>query len=264
MTSAVLTPLGEGHGRVRCAHGVLPVPVPAVANIVAAHGLALSSCDVAGELVTPTGAAIAAAIRTSDSLPEAYTVRAVGTGAGKRAYNPPSTVRAMLIEPAAQTEAKDAAQPVNGLGPAGGLSNPQLWKLETEVDDCTGEALGITLDLLYAAGAREAHFLPVFMKKGRPGYQLEVLCDEAQIPELERVIFENSTTIGVRRTPQWRSALAREIRTVSTPYGEARVKAVALPSGRERLYPEHDDVAALSAAAGASYQDVYRAVLASC
>ena len=246
----VVSPLGEGHGRVRSAHGVLSIPVPAVAHIVADHGLVLESRDIAGELVTPTGAAIAAAVRTSDTLPQRYRVLACGVGSGKRAYDPPSTVRALILE-----DVEDTSKPQET------AETPHLWKLETEVDDCTGEALAHTLERLYANGAFEAHFLPVFMKKGRPGYQLEVLCSEAMIPTLEQVIFEDTTTIGIRRFPIWRTALPREAREVETPYGTILMKAVMLPGGEQRLYPEYESVAASARAAAVPYQVVYRAAL---
>ncbi len=96
----VVTDLAEGKGTVRCQHGIIPVPVPAVVNIVGAHGIALRMLDVWGELVTPTGAAIVAAVRTSDRLPEKFLIKATGLGAGKRVYDTPGVVRAMLIEKA--------------------------------------------------------------------------------------------------------------------------------------------------------------------
>lgn len=95
----VVTDLAEGKGTVRCQHGVIPVPVPAVVNIAAAHDIALRVLDVQGELVTPTGAAVVAAVRTTDKLPERFTVQRVGMGAGKRAYETPGILRALLIEP---------------------------------------------------------------------------------------------------------------------------------------------------------------------
>lgn len=259
VSDAYVTPLGEGHGRVRCAHGVLSVPVPAVLNIAQAHGLVLQQRDIAGELVTPTGAAIAAAVRTMDVPPAAYRIVRSGLGAGKRDYNPPSTVRALIIE---ETEVPMA--PVAPATPAvsAALGTPDLWKLETEVDDCTGEALGNVAQLLYDAGALEVHYLPVYMKKNRPGYQIEVLCSEANIPALENLIFENTTTIGIRRCPEWRTALPRVEREVETSLGTVRVKVVTLPSGAERAYPEHDSISKLAQVSGVSYQEALRAALA--
>ena len=249
VTDCYVTALAEGHGRVRCAHGVLPVPVPAVTHIVADSGLVLERRDIHGELVTPTGAAIAAAVRTMDEPPARYRVLRTGLGSGKRAYDSPSTVRALIIEAVGEQPAAPQTQ---------GLGQPDLWKLETEMDDCTGEALGNVAQLLYDAGALEVHYLPVFMKKNRPGYQIEILCGASRISDLERIIFENTTTIGIRRCPEWRTALPREARELQTPHGALRVKVVTLPSGAKRAYPEHDSVAALAAAAGVSYQDALR------
>lgn len=248
----VVGDLAEGTGTVRCAHGVIPVPVPAVCAIAAAHRLPLRATSVRGELVTPTGAAIAAAVRTSDRLPERYLVKKVGLGAGKRSYEGCSGVlRAMLVEP---------------LGAEGGsgATSDSVVKLECDVDDCTGEAFGRALDELMAAGAREAHFLPVFTKKSRPAYQLQVVCDEAVRPALERLIFEETTTIGIRRCTMERTVLPRRACTVETPLGPMPAKEVALPSGRRRVYPEHDGVVAAAERAGVPYQEAYRTCLAAC
>ena len=255
VTDAVVSPLAEGEGSVRCAHGVLPVPVPAVANIVAAHGLVLAPNHRRGEFVTPTGAAVAAAVRTRDALPEAYKVTAVGVGSGKRAYDPPSTVRAMLVEPVAKAVPAPSRD-------AEALGAPDLWKLECEVDDCTGEALGHCLERLYGAGVREAHYLPAYMKKNRPGYQLEVLVDESHVRVAERIIFEDTTTIGIRRGPLWRTALDRREVELETPYGTILGKEVVLPTGEVRRYPEYDSVSAVAKDRGASFQAVYRAAVA--
>lgn len=102
VTSVIIPELSEGRGMIRCQHGIIPVPVPAVVNIVKEHQLALRLTDVEGELVTPTGAAIAAAIKTSDTLPGRFRIQAVGLGAGKRNYERPSILRAMVVETAEQ------------------------------------------------------------------------------------------------------------------------------------------------------------------
>ncbi|MBQ4463916.1 MAG: DUF111 family protein, partial [Eubacterium sp.] len=96
--NVVVSPLSEGSGTVRTAHGILPIPVPAVTNIAVAHALTISKSTIPGEHVTPTGAAIAAAIKSSDTLPDRYTIKAVGIGGGKRSYDPPSMLRAMVLE----------------------------------------------------------------------------------------------------------------------------------------------------------------------
>ncbi len=240
----VVSPLAEGEGQVRSAHGVLSIPVPAVANIVEAHGLVLRRAHRPGELVTPTGAAIAAAFGTTSALPETYRIVAKGMGCGKRAYDPPSTLRATIME--------EVLDPTHA-------KTTDLWKLETEVDDCSGEALGYVLEHLYGAGAREAHFLPVFMKKGRPGYQIEVLCDKERIPMLESILFADTTTIGIRRCQMERTVLERREVYMDTPYGPIRAKQVVLPDESIRTYPEHDAVAAAARDRGIGYQDVVKA-----
>ncbi|MCD8051722.1 MAG: nickel pincer cofactor biosynthesis protein LarC [Clostridiales bacterium] len=236
----ILPRLNEGRGFVRCQHGVIPVPVPATLAIVQAHGLPLHIGDTEGELVTPTGAAIAAAVATEFRLPDRFQVEKTGIGAGKRAYERPSLLRAMLIS-------EDVHQET-------------VWKLETNVDDCTGEALGYAMERLQAAGAREVHFFPVYMKKNRPAYQLDVLCDEEDISTLEGILFAETTTIGIRRMKMERTVLPRENRTVSTPLGAAQVKICTLPDGTRRAYPEYDSVAALCRQTGRAYPEVFQIV----
>lgn len=243
----VVPVLYEGTGTVRCQHGILPIPVPAVANIVDAHQLNLHLTNTKGEFVTPTGAAIVAAIRTSDTLPEHFKIVKTGIGAGKRNYERPSLLRAMLIE---------ETQPVLQ------HDKDEIVKLESNIDDCTGEALGYTMDRLLQAGARDVHYFPVFMKKNRPGYQLNVICKKEQVETLQRIIFEETTTIGIRVLRMERIILARTIRTVKTALGEVKVKVCTLPDGTERAYPEYEDIVALCKTSGKSYQEVYRKVLA--
>ena len=244
ITDVIITRLNEGQGTIRCQHGLLPIPVPAVVNIVQAHGLPLCVTETEGELVTPTGAAIAAAIRTADRLPEIFTVKRTGMGAGKRNYERPSMLRAMLIED--EAEGKDV-----------------IYKLETNVDDCSGESLGYAMEHLLDAGARDVHYLPVYMKKNRPAYQLNVICSKEDISRMEQIIFEETTTIGIRKIPMERTVLRREIRSVQTPLGEARVK-VCTYRGQQRFAPEYDSVTALCRKHGKNYEEVYQMVQRLC
>ena len=234
----VVPSLSEGHGTIRCAHGMMPIPVPA---------------PVHGELVTPTGAAIVAALRTSDELPRFYRILACGYGAGKRAYeNTAGVLRVTLAEVADARDEEVADDDPDAEHP--------VTKLECDLDDCTGEALGHTIELLMAAGARDAHAIPAVMKKGRPGYQLEVICDESNQQQLMDLVFENTTTIGIRSTTMLRHPLRRQPDEVQTRFGSIATKRVVLPNGSVRSYPEYGSVVAACECTGASFQEVFRAV----
>lgn len=240
----IVRELCEGTGSIRCQHGMLPVPVPAVVNIAAASGLKLRITDMRGELVTPTGAAVAAAIKTGDRLPGAFRVEKVGLGAGKRAYERPSFLRAMIID---SDEADD------------GYLHDEVTVLETNIDDATGEAMGYTLEKLLLAGAKDAFFQPIYMKKNRPAFLLQVICDREKQSAMEDIIFRETTTIGIRRRRLARSLLPREVVTVTTELGEARLKEV---KGKDfcRRIPEYGSVAELAKKSGRPFGEVYEIV----
>ena len=243
----IIPRLCEGSGTIRCQHGILPVPVPAVSNIVSAHHLKLHITPVQGELVTPTGAAIAAAFITSEKLPEDFTVEKLGIGAGKRQYECPGILRAMLIREAEKnTEIQKFSDTESDI----------IIKLESNIDDCSGETLGYVMELLYEAGAREANYMPVFMKKNRPAWLLTVICKEDQVSGMERIIFKETTTIGIRRQKMERTVLKREKRTVVTPLGDIEVK-VCIFDGQEYIYPEYESVKKLCKKTGVSYREAY-------
>ena len=240
ITDVIATELCEGHGFVRCQHGIIPVPVPAVVNIAEKHKLSLHITDTEGELVTPTGAAIIAAVRSMDKLPKKFSIEKIGIGAGKRNYDRPSMLRAMLI--------KDKT-----------FEDNQIYKLESNIDDCTGEMLGYVMELLFKAGARDVHYIPVYMKKNRPAYQLNVVCLEKDIEILENIIFEETTTIGIRRIPVERSVLKRRIEKIMTSLGEAEVK-ICLLKEKEKVYPEYESVKKLCLQHKLNFQEVYQLI----
>ena len=242
----IIPVLCEGSGSVRCQHGVIPVPVPAVTAVTSKYSIPLHMTDVQGELVTPTGAAIAAAIRTSARLPERFVIEKTGIGAGKREYERPSLLRAMLIRETENASAGD-----------------YIYKLESNIDDCTGEALGYVMERLMKAGARDVHYTPVFMKKNRPAYQLNVICKEEDIEKLEGIIFRETTTIGIRRQKMERSVLKRQVKTVKTSLGEARIKVCFMENGM-RAYPEYESVRELCRKNGLSFQETYQRIEEEC
>jgi len=246
ITDVIIPCLTEGTGTVRCQHGVLPVPVPATMNIIEAYDMPLTIMKAKGEYVTPTGAAIAAAICTTHQLPKAFRIVATGLGAGKRAYTERANIlRAYLIEGNAMEEGKD-----------------EIVKLETDIDDSTGEALGYTIDRLMQAGALDVHYSPVYMKKNRPAWELTVICKKSRMEELEDIIFKETTTIGIREFPSvMRSILRRNQKQVETPFGIAEVKEVALP-GERRFYPEYESVKAIAEKNHLPFAEVYHLVKA--
>ena len=227
----IVTGLCEGSGFIRCQHGMIPVPVPAVLNIVQAHGLTLVPTGIQGELVTPTGAAIVAAIRTKEKLPSSFRCTGTGLGAGKRTYERPSLLRAMMLE----TEEND--------------EKDKIWKLECNIDDCTGEALGYCMGKLLRSGARDVHYIPVYMKKNRPAYQLDVICDDTTRETLENIIFAETTTIGIRRCRMDRTVMKREFATIATEYGDVTVK-ICRHGEIEKVYPEYESAAAIAEKSG--------------
>ena len=241
ITDVIVPVLYEGTGFIRCQHGQIPVPVPAVAHIAEDHHLKLKITDIQGELVTPTGAAVVAAFCTSEKLPEDFSILKSGLGAGKREYRCPGILRAMLI----QTEPADAKM------------TDMIWKLETDIDDCSGEVMGHVLKLLMGNGAREAHYMPIYTKKNRPAYTLTVICKEEDRENLENLIFAETTTIGIRREKMQRTILKRELCTFETLLGRATVKICTLPDGQIRCYPEYDSVAELAERNQISFHEAY-------
>lgn len=254
ITDVIVPVLCEGRGTVRCQHGILPIPVPAVANVVSANHLHLKMTEVEGELVTPTGAAIVAAVKTKDKLPETFEIQKIGIGAGKRQYECPGILRAMLIS--------ESTEQAKGRNPKAENQETKdtIIKMETNIDDCSGEVLGFVMERLMKAGARDVHYVPVFMKKSRPAWVLNVICKEEDMETLQNIIFEETTTIGIRYSRMKRTILPRETKTLPTPWGEVQVKVCTL-NGKEQLYPEYESVAQLSREKEIPFAEIYRYIV---
>ena len=239
----VISALTDGKGQIRCQHGLIPVPVPAVTAIAMQNDLTLNISDVEGELVTPTGAAIAAAVRTATTLPKEFRIRRIGFGAGKRDYAATGLLRAMLLQPLS----KD--------------THDTILSLETNVDDCSGEALSYTMQLLLDAGALDAFCIPIYMTKNRPAYLLKVLCNPEQRAEMESIIFRNTTTIGIRIQEMQRTKLPRKIFALETPWGMADVKCCTYGNDTY-YYPENDSVSRLAKQNGTGFTEMYNMIQA--
>ena len=243
ITDVIVPVLYEGTGTIRCQHGILPVPVPAVTNIVQQCGLDFKITQVKGELVTPTGAAIVAAVRTGKTLPENFEIEKIGIGAGKRTYECPGILRAMLIRNTDSDQSSD--------------DKDVIYKLETNIDDCSGEVLGFVMERLFEAGARDVHYTPVYMKKNRPAWLLTVICKEEDVPGMEALIFAETTSIGIRKARMERTILPRRKEKVMIPFGEVEVK-ICGPEGAQKCYPEYESLAKICRKTGISYAEAYQ------
>ena len=244
ITQVVVPRLYEGYGMVSCDEEVLPVPVPVVADILSVHDLPVEITSVQGQLITPVGAAIVAGVRTGKDLPQGMRIQKIGVGRREEGSDKKGVLRALVIE-------------------SDQLDRDMIVKLETNIDDCTGEGLGYVMERLFEAGARDVHFIPVFMKKNRPAYQLNVLCTEEDVSEMERIMFEETTTIGVRRVKMERTVLKRQARIMETSLGPVKVKVCQLSSGI-RLYPEFESVKKICEKNCLSFQEVYERIRGEC
>ncbi len=229
----VVSPVHVGSGHVHCAHGILPVPAPATAYIL--KDVPVYGGAVKGELCTPTGAALLKHFATRfDDMP-LMRAEAIGYGMGKKDFEQANCIRAMFGE----TEER----------------GDQVLQLECNVDDMTAEELGFAMEQIQAAGALEVYTVPVGMKKSRPGTLLSVLCHEDQKEKLVRVIFQNTTTIGVREHSCSRYTLTRSIEAVQTPYGEVK-KKISAGYGVTREKYEYEDLARIAREQGMSLNQV--------
>ena len=231
----VASPVHVGSGTVRCAHGVMPVPAPATANLLT--GVPAYGGEVFGELCTPTGAALLVTFAQSFGPMPALAADRVGCGVGRKVFDRPNCVRAFL-------------------GESGGGANGAISELVCNIDDMTPEALAYACEQLLSEGALDVYTLPGTMKKGRSGHLLTVLCDPDREEALARAVLTHTTTIGLRVRRCEKYFLTPGAATVSTPYGEITVKT-AEGFGLTKVKPEHDSVAAAARAHGVPYQTVY-------
>lgn len=235
-----------GHGTLTCAHGVLPVPAPAAQAILVECGGVQASGGVARELCTPTGAAILASAVTAWTPPPTGIALATGWGAGDADLaDRANVVRVTALRP-------------TGAGDAPGDA---LWRLEANVDDMNPEWCGPALEAVLAAGAVDAWWTPIVMKKGRPALMLGALVGDAARDAVVAAILQATTTIGLRFDRVARVVAARELVTVATPYGPVVVKVARHAGAVVNLAPEHAACVAVAQASGVPLKAVYAAAL---
>lgn len=225
----VVSPVHVGSGKVRCAHGILPVPAPATAHIL--RDVPIYGGRIQGELCTPTGAALLKHFATRFGDMPIMKTQAIGYGMGKKDFEAANCVRAMIGETADKTD--------------------MVLELSCNADDMTAEAIGFAMEQLLAGGAFEVYTIPIGMKKSRPGTLIRVMCSEANKEEMVRLIYKHTTTIGVRENPTRRYVLDRKLVTVDTSYGPVRRKD-SYGYGVTRSKWEYDDLAKIAKEQGIS------------
>jgi pyridinium-3,5-bisthiocarboxylic acid mononucleotide nickel chelatase len=238
------SPLHIGSGTVKCAHGVMPVPAPATAKLL--ENVPVYGGEVAGELVTPTGAALVSQLAGRFGPLPAMRITASGYGSGTRNLpDRPNVLRVVLGE-------IDAALP----------ATEPIVVIETNIDDMNPELIPPLLSDALDRGARDAFVTPILGKKGRPAQLITVLCDPDTVSVIVETLFKGSTTLGVRMREERRICLPREWRSVRTPWGGVRVKIGALGDSTNSASPEFDDCRRVAEEAGESVKAVYSAALA--
>ncbi len=248
------SPLPTGGGTVWAAHGRLPVPVPAVLQLLRSRQVPVYANGIEQELVTPTGAAIAVTLATSFGPPPAMSLHQIGLGAGSQNFAMPNILRLWIGE-SAQCEDQPLANVVANV--------ETIAVLETQIDDLNPQAIAYTCERLFAVGAIDVFTQPIAMKKSRTGILLTVICRPEKVPACEQVIFQETSTLGIRRSSQQRHILNRFIQKVATNFGEIPVKVATNAAGKIiNVQPEYEDCAALAKKHHLPWREIHRQALA--
>lgn len=229
--------VNDGYGFIECAHGTISVPVPATSEIFAASDVRFRQIDIDTELVTPTGAAIIAELAEEFTTLPAMKVQKIGWGTGSKELKIPNVLKVYCGE----------------------IEQPEtdIVVMETNIDDCSGEIMGYVQELLMAYGALDVFYTPIYMKKNRPGYCLSVICREERMSLLQKLIFRETTTIGIRYRYEHRAELPREIVEIDTKYGKIKGKKV-IHDGETYLYPEYESIKESAEKNGIPLKKFYR------
>lgn len=218
--------VNDGYGFIECAHGKMSVPVPATSEIFASAGVKFRQIQIDTELVTPTGAAIIAELATQFTWLPTMEVKKIGWGVGSKELNIPNVLKIYS-------------------GEIEEVSEEEVVVLQANIDDCTGEILGYTSELLFQKGALDVFYTPIYMKKNRPAYTLTVIGRKQDKEELQDIIFQETTTLGIRCRIEERSILKRENIEIPTKYGLLEAKKV-IHHGKEYMYPEYESLKKLA------------------
>jgi uncharacterized protein (TIGR00299 family) protein len=242
------SPIPTGNGTVKISHGTVSIPAPATAELLT--NIPLAPSEIAAELTTPTGAAIVATIVDKFGSLPAMQIKTVACGAGDRDLeSQPNILRLLIGE--AEGSSNSAADQIHD----------EVWVLETNIDDMTGEAIGHCCGLLQQAGVLDVYTTAIQMKKSRPGVTLTALCHSDSVAAAERIMFEQTTTLGIRKWTVQRYILQRQPHTVETAWGPLLGKLATLPSGDQRFSPEYESAREISVREGISLQRVLAAAV---
>jgi len=259
------SPVVEGTGWIRCAHGRFPVPAPATLAILGARKIPVSQCEEPHELVTPTGAALLAEFVESFGAMENLVAEKIGFGLGTREnVTRPNVLRVVLGKQTKTGTAKNLS--IINHPPSTSLDweTDRVAVLETNLDDCTGEILGAFVETALAAGALDVFHTPIQMKKNRPGVLLTVLCAEADADKFSELMLRETTAFGVRKTIAERRKLRREFAGLKTAFGKVTVKIGRLGGKVVQAAPEFESAKKLATKSGVPVKQIYEAVAAVC
>lgn len=234
------SPVPPGRGWVMAAHGKMPLPAPATAELL--KGVPLASSEIEMELTTPTGAAILTSVVDAFGPLPSMTVESIGLGAGSKDLKGQGNILRLFVGKVALPADQD-----------------RIWVLETNLDDLPGEIVGYATAQLMSGGALDAFVTPIQMKKNRPGVMITVLCDEPKIPDMEEILFRETSTLGVRRYPVSRHKLRRQATEVVTRFGMLKGKLGWIEGRPPTFSPEHDDCARAAAEHGVALREVHEA-----
>ncbi len=240
----VFSPVPTGTGHIQIEHGRVSIPAPATAEIL--KGVPLDASAVPFELTTPTGAAIVKTVADSFGPLPAMTIESIGFGAGDRDLKEQPNVLRLIVGHTADEMASD-----------------QIWVLETNLDDISGEFVGHTTAKLFEAGALDVYTTSIQMKKNRPGVLLSILAPADLVAKLEKIVFRETGTLGIRRWPACRHKLDRRPHSVETPFGPIEGKLAVLPDGSSSFSPEFEACRRLATDKNLPLKDIYEAALRS-
>lgn len=247
------SPLPTGGGTIKAAHGILPVPAPAVVKLWEFRQVPVYSNGITKELVTPTGAAIAVTLAQSFGDPPAMGLQRMGLGAGTKDFAIPNILRLWIGES------------TNIQATPSSFRQEAIAVLETQIDDLNPQVITYLFEILYQAGALEVFTQAIGMKKSRPGILLTVICPLSQQADCETIIFRETPTLGIRHRQQQRSVLDREMILLKTDFGEINLKIASYLENNQRIIanvkPEYEDCARLAKERDRPWQDIYQHTL---